>query len=153
MPLLSFKMGRGLHMQLLIWSSNRETLCEHAAASRAGHISSMRRRARSSPGSSLTRPHLLPVLTIRTVRNHVTVAAAVWRIIEIEHKGPVVHSVGVHLPRDEKVACALRISIAVPIRQRSYGAELRDIHGKRRSSHTSPTELATSMDAPNYVRS
>ena len=66
MPLLSFKMGRGLHMQLLIWSSNLETLCEHAAASRAGHISSMRRRARSSPGSSLTRPHLLPVLTIRT---------------------------------------------------------------------------------------
>ena len=143
-------MSLGLCIQLLIWSSNREARCEHAAASRAEHICGLCRSASTLPPSS-TRPHLLPGLAIRTVRNHVIVAFAICKIIEIEYEGPVMHSVRIHLPRDEIVACALRVSIAVPVSQHSYGVELSDIHGKCRRSYAPPTNLAILLDAPKYV--
>ena len=79
-------MSLGLCIQLLIWSSNREARCEHAAASRAEHICGLCRSASTLPPSS-TRPHLLPGLAIRTVRNHVIVAFAICKIIEIEYEG------------------------------------------------------------------
>ena len=150
-PLLSFKTSLGLRIQLLVWSSNLKALCEHAATSWAGHICSMRGRARTSP-TTLTCPHLLPVFAVRTVRNHVGIALAILEIIEIEHEGPVVRSVGIHFPRDQRVACGLRISIAVPISQCSYGAELSYILVECRTQ-TSPGKLARSLNAPNYVRS